>query len=359
MTEIEEARKIINDADKQIADCFVNRMRAVEKVFHYKKEHGLPICDREREIEVLEKNSEYIEDEVLRRYYKEFQQEVMEISKKYQSRLQNGVKIAYSGIEGAFAHIAASRLYPDGNLVPYSNFAEAYKATANGECDLAILPIENSSAGEVGAVIDMIFDGNLYINGIYNLSVEQNLLGVKGAKKEDIKTVISHRQAIEQSMEYIKKMDFEIREETNTAIAAKMVSERNDKSLAAIASLETAEIYGLDVIDRSINKSNVNTTRFAVLSHVKPQTENEKSVLLFSVLNNAGALAKAINIIGKFGYNMTALRSRPIKERPWQYYFYTEIDKNVETELGNIMLAELGEYCDMLKVAGTFTEQNI
>ena len=359
MTEIEEARKIINDTDKSIAENFVLRMKAVEKVFNYKKEHGLPIYDQKRELEVLEKNSAYVEDEILRRYYMDFQKEVMEISKKYQSRLQNGVKIAYSGIEGAFAHIAASRLYPNGNLVPYSNFNNAYNAAANGDCDLVVLPIENSSAGEVGAVIDMIFKGSLYINGIYNLSIEQNLVGLKGAKKDDIKTVISHRQAIEQSMDYIKEKGFDIRESTNTAIAAKQVSEEGDKTKAAIASLETAKIYGLEVLERSINKSNVNTTRFAVLSQVKAQTENEKSVLLFSVSNNAGALAKAINIIGKYGYNMTVLRSRPLKEHPWQYYFYTEIDKNVETEIGKIMLTELKECCDMLKVAGTFTEKNI
>ena len=359
MTEIEKARKIINRADKEIATLFVERMRAVEKVFDYKKEHGLPIYDEKRELEVLNRNSEYVSDEVLKAYYIGFQKNVMEISKKYQSRLQNGVRIAYSGVEGAFAHIAASRLYPDGTLVAYPNFTAAYNSVTDGECDLVVLPIENSSAGEVGNVIDMIFQGSLFINGIYNLSIEQNLLGIKGAKKDNIKTVTSHIQAINQCMDYIKERGFETVEATNTAIAAKSVAEKGDKTIAAIASLETAKIYGLEVLERNINKSNVNTTRFAVLSRVAAEGENEKSVLLFTVSNNAGSLAKAINVIGKYGYDMTALRSRPLKEHSWQYYFYVEIDKNVESEIGRIMINELKEHCDLLKVAGTFTERRI
>lgn len=359
MTDIEQARKTINEADKEIAKLFVKRMDAVKDVFEYKKAHGLPIYDEKREQCVIDKNSAYVKDEVIRSYYIDFLKSAMAISKKYQSRLQNGVKIAYSGIEGAFAHIAASKLYPDGNLVSYPDFASAYNSVVSGECDLAVLPIENSSAGEVGSVIDMIFGGSLYINGIYNLSVSQNLLGVKGSEVSDIKTVISHRQAIDQSMDYIQEKGFSISETTNTAVAAKTVAEQGDKSTAAIASVETAPIYGLEILERNINKSNVNTTRFAVLSKVKAKEENENTVLLFTVSNNAGSLAKAINIIGKYNYNMVSLRSRPLKEHPWKYYFYVEIDKNVETELGKIMLAELKEQCDLLKVAGTFTERSL
>lgn len=359
MTELEQARNIINVSDEKIAGYFEDRMRAVEKIFQYKKEHGLPIYDKKRENDLLEKNAKYIEDEILRGYYIEFQKNVMEISKKYQAYMQNGVKIAFSGIKGAFAHIAASKLYPNGKLLPYSDFTSAYNSVVNGECDLAVLPIENSTAGEVGAVVDMIFQGSLFINGIYNIEISQNLLAVKGAKKSDIKTVVSHRQAIEQSMDYIIENGFEIREESNTAIAAKNVAEMGNINVAAIASVETAEIYGLDILDRNINKSNVNTTRFAVLSKVKTKSENENTILLFTVSNSAGSLAKAINIIGKYNYNMISLRSRPLKEHPWKYYFYVEIDKNVENEIGKIMLNELRENCDLLKVAGTFTEKTL
>lgn len=359
MTKIERAREIINEADKKIAEAFVERFRAVEDVFDYKKEHGLPIYDESRENEVIERNAANIGDEVLKSYYIDFLKNLMDISKKYQSRLQKGVKIAYSGIEGAFAHIAAMKLYPDGNLVSYPDFASAYAAAENGECDLAVLPIENSSAGAVGNVSDMIFSGSLYINGIYNLAVNQNLLAVPGADNKNIKTVISHRQAIDQSMDYISEKGYEITEATNTAIAAKTVADKKDPTLAAIASAETAQIYGLEILERNINANNVNTTRFAVLSKVKTNVENENTVLLFTVSDGAGTLAKAINVIGKYNYNMINLRSCPLKSHPWKYYFYVEIDKNIDTEIGKIMLSELERCCEFLKVAGTFTEKEI
>ena len=137
--------------------------------------------------------------------------------------------------------------------------------------------------------------------------------------------------------------------------SSETVAETNDKSLGAIASLETAEIYGLKVVEANVNKSGENTTRFAVLSKVKAQeAELSNSVLMFTVKNEAGSLAQAISIIGKYGYNMTALRSRPLKKLSWQYYFYIELDGSVHTENGQRMMAELGAVCDKLKVAGTF-----
>ena len=119
--------------------------------------------------------------------------------------------------------------------------------------------------------------------------------------------------------------------------------------------METAELYGLKVLEANINKSGENTTRFAVLSKVPANNSSfSNSVLMFTVKNEAGSLANAISIIGKYGYNMTALRSRPLKQHSWQYYFYIEIDGTTDTEVGRRMLKELDEVCDKLKVAGTF-----
>jgi len=147
----------------------------------------------------------------------------------------------------------------------------------------------------------------------------------------------------------------ETEEATNTALAAKAVAEAGDKSFGAIASVETAELYGLKVIEANINKSGENTTRFAVLSKVKALSPTLTStVLMFTVKHEAGSLANAIAIIGKYGYNMTALRSRPMKKHSWQYYFYVEVDGTTNTENGKQMLAELNGVCDRLKVAGTF-----
>lgn len=355
LNKLEEARKIINEADTQMAELFVKRMRAVELVYEHKKEFGLPIPDPKREEAVIEQNSALVEDEVLKAYYVDYLKHLMSVSRAYQYRMQSGLKIAYSGVEGAFAHIAAGRIFPEGNRISYSDFKAAYDAVTGGECDVAVLPIENSYAGEVGQTMDLIFSGGLFINGIYELDIHQNLLGLPDAAVEDIRKVTSHPQALSQCHDYIKMRGFDTEEANNTALAAKTVAEGGDKTLGAIASVETAEIYGLKVIEANVNKSGENTTRFAVLSKVKAASPALTStVLMFTVKHEAGSLANAIGIIGRYGYNMTALRSRPMKKHSWQYYFYVEIDGTTDSEGGARMIQELNTVCDQLKVAGTF-----
>ncbi len=351
-----EARKIINEVDSQMAELFTKRMRAAEMVFEHKKEYGLPIFDPEREEVVIEKNSALVKDDIIKGYYIDYIKNLMGISRAYQYRMQSGLKVAYSGVEGAFAHIAAGRIFPDSNRISFRDFKSAYDSVVNGEADVAVLPIENSYAGEVGQTIDLIFSGSLFINGIYELEIHQNLLGAPGATVETIKKVTSHPQALGQCHDYIKLRGYDTEEANNTAIAAKTVAEKNDNSLGAIASVETAEIYGLKILEANINKSGENTTRFAVLSKVRAESPSlTSSVLMFTVKHEAGSLANAISIIGKHGYNMTALRSRPLKKHSWQYYFYIEIDGVTDTDNGQKMIKELSEVCDRLKVAGTFS----
>ena len=352
---LDEAREIINRVDEQMAKLFLERMDAVKTVYKYKQENGLPILDPKREAAVIERNAATVEDEMLKAYYIDYLKDVMAISRAYQHRLQNGLKVAYSGVEGAFAHIAAGRIFPNGERISHRNFKAAYDAVVNGECNVAVLPIENSYAGEVGQTIDLIFSGELYINGIYELEIHQNLLGIQGVAVEDIKRVVSHPQALSQCHDYIKMRGFDTEDANNTALAAKLVADNGDKSLGAIASVETAKIYGLKVLEANVNKSGENTTRFAVLSKVRANTPSlSSSVLMFTVKHEAGSLANAIGIIGKYGFNMTALRSRPLKKHSWQYYFYVEIDGSTETENGRSMIEELNAVCDRLKVAGTF-----
>ena len=352
---LEKARKIINEVDSQMAELFVKRMRAAELVFEHKKEFGLPILDQKREDAVVERNSALVDDEVLKGYYIDYLKHLMSVSRAYQYRMQSGLKVAYSGVEGAFAHIAAGRIFPEGNRISFGDFKAAYNAVVNGDSDIAVLPIENSYAGEVGQTMDLIFSGTLYVNGIYELEIHQNLLGVPGATVEDIKKVASHPQALSQCHDYIEMRGFATEEANNTAIAARSVAEAGDKTYGAIASVETAELYGLKVIEANINKSGENTTRFAVLSKIRANSPALSStVLMLTVKHEAGSLANAISIIGNHGYSMTALRSRPMKKHSWQYYFYVEIDGSVDNENGRKMLEELNKVCDQLKVAGSF-----
>lgn len=361
MDKLSKARETINQLDDEIAKLFVRRMEAAADVAEYKKQHGLPILDPSREEQIVMKSAERVSSDELRPYYINFVRDTMKISRAYQSKLNEGMKVAFSGTEGAFAHIAARRLFPTANAVPYGDFASAYRAVEDGACDAVVLPVENSYNGEVGQVTDLMFSGSLYVNFMTDLAVSHDLLVKHGTRREDIRTVVSHPQALAQCAKYINESGFQTREYENTALAAKLVAESEDSSLAAIASEAASSIFGLEVLERNINASRVNTTRFAVLTPSdKHQAagENVYSILLFTVHNEAGALAKALDVIGLYGFNMRTLRSRPMKELLWQYYFYIELEGDVHTEAGADMLRMLMRFCDRLKLAGTYSRPN-
>lgn len=359
MNELEEARQQINDIDQKMAELFVSRMECAKKVADYKRTNGMQVFDAKREQQILDNAEKRVESPILRSYYVEFMATILDVSKKYQHQLLEGNKVAYSGIEGAFANIAAKRLFPEGNLVSYPNFKAAYDSVVRGECNLAVLPIENSYAGEVGPVMDLMFDGSLFINGVYSLQISQNLLGVKGSSLSDIKRAISHPQALDQCADYLQNHGIKTEQAENTAIAAKQIAELNDKALAAIASEETAELYGLEILERKINTNSKNTTRFAVFSKAKENHVNPDDystfIMMFKVNNEAGSLAKALDIIGKYGYNMRSVHSRPLKSINWEYYFYIEAEGKLTSEEGQKMIKELGEYCQTLKVLGSYS----
>lgn len=358
MDKLTQARKRINEVDAEMAKLFCRRMEAVKDVLEYKREHGLPVLDTARENAVLEANSALISDEELKEYYVSFIRATMAVSREYQRNLLSGIRTAYCGVEGAFAQIAAKHIYSNSETKSYPSFAAAYEAVESGECEVAVLPIENSSAGEVGQVVDLIFSGNLYINGVYELAVDQHLMALPGTNLAAIKTALSHPQALMQCAPFLEKRGIATRTFENTAAAAKFVAESRDMTIAAIASDETAKLYGLEILERDINSERSNTTRFAAVSRVRNDKQNfpggQGCVLMFAVKNEAGALAEAINIIGRYGFNMRSLHSRPQKDTMWQYYFYAELEGDINTESGTSMLSELSERCDRLKLAGTF-----
>jgi len=358
MSQMDEIRNEIEKIDLQMCDLFEKRMSKSAEVAEYKREHGLPVLDKDRESALISKNINNLKNKDFEVYYKEFFESILEISKSYQHKLLEGVKVAYSGIEGSFASISAERILPDATRISYGSFSEAYNAVCMGECDFAVLPIENSYAGEVGAVTDLMFKGDLYVNGVYELGVSQCLLGVKDATLESIKSVISHPQALDQCNEYIKRHDLKSQTAENTAIAAREIAEKNDITLGAIASKEAAKLYGLTILDYDINESAQNTTRFAVFSKNRDVMKNNDIystfILMFTVKNEAGSLARAIAILGNHGYNMKVIRSRPVKNENWQYYFYTEVEGRIASQEGEKMLNDLEKECDMFKVIGTY-----
>ena len=233
----------------------------------------------------------------------------------------------------------------------------------NKECDYAVLPIENSFAGEVAQVTDLLYGGNLKIAGIFELPIVHNLLGIPDTDISKIKTVYSHPQALDQCSEYIYLRGFEKRVATNTAAAAKEVALLKNPTLAAIANKETARLYGLRILEEAINESESNTTRFVVLSAGKePENKEQRKLferkeaftLILIVKNEAGAVARAITTIGDFGFNMRTLRSRPQKSLLWNYYFYIEGEGNLDSVTGVNMLNALKENCESVKVLGNY-----
>lgn len=360
MNLLEEARLEINEIDEELAKLFVRRMRASEKVAEYKKIHGLPVQDPAREARILRRNSLRVEDEVLREYYMNFMEKNMELSRSYQHRLLDGMRVAYSGTVGAFAHIATGKLFPTAQRIPYGDFTSAYRAVETGECDVALLPIENSSNGEVGQVTDLMFSGGLFVNSVIELAITQDLLALPDADISQIKRVVSHPQALGQCASYIREHGWEQIEYPNTALAAKFVAANADLTVAAIASEEAASSFGLAVLERNINSSRSNTTRFAAFSRSenfhKKAGMGEHFILMFTVKNEAGALARAVDVIGQYGFNMRTLRSRPMKELLWQYYFYVEAEGCIHSEKGESMMRELESFCDRLKLIGTYSK---
>ncbi len=361
MTDLEKARQTINEVDTKMRELFLERMQASKIVAEYKRLHGIQVFDAQREAEVLARNTAAFSDDELKAYYVDFVTHNMEISKRYQHRLLEGMKVAFSGVNGAFANIAANKVFPDAEAVPYPDFKSAYNSVVDGECDCVILPIENSFNGDVGQVMDLAFFGPLYINGVYDISVVQNLLVNKGAVLEDIKEVISHPQALGQCNEYIKKHGFKATEAVNTAVAAKMVADSGRLDIAAIASEEAAQQFGLIKLESHINESSNNTTRFAVFSRTSkaPSVADNHFILLFTVTNEAGSLGKAISIIGENGFNLKALKSRPTKDLIWNYYFFVEGEGNINSDKGKKMLCELKEKCSDLRIIGNFEKEVI
>lgn len=355
---LKHARSIIDETDREIARLFEKRMSAVKEVADYKKSRGMLIYDPVREGEKILRAAEGIENDEIKEYYKRFLGETMRVSREYQRKLLDGMCVAYSGTEGAFACIAADRLFPTAEKKAYPDFAGAYNAVVSGESDVCVLPLENSSAGEVGQVTDLLFSGPLFINGTFELAVTHDLVALPDADIKDITTVISHPQALAQCSDYIRRHGFKEEACENTALAAKLVSEKGDRHIAAVASGKSARLYGLKVLRESINTEKANTTRFAVLSLNDNRECSERHgahfALMFTVKNEAGALARALNIIGYHGYNLRTLRSRPVKELLWQYCFYAEAEGDIYGADGRSMIEEMGVCCDRIKVLGSF-----
>lgn len=360
-SDIAEARKNIDRIDREMAELFAERMQAAAVVAAYKEEHGLPVEDKAREAEMIARNTERLPP-AYRPYYRNFLVGTITESKRYQRLLVSGLRVAYSGVEGAFAHVATMRIFGEpGEKVACPDFATAYRSVESGACHCAVLPIENSYAGDVGQVMDLAWRGSLTISGIYDLPLSQCLLAKPGVTLAEVREVVSHPQALAQCQPYLRRQGWIQTTAVNTAVAARMVAAGERREVAVIAARETADLYGLQVLENDINEQKSNTTRFAVFSpaacEIKPSDNH--FVLLFSCKNQPGALGDAISVISRHDYNLKCLKSHPTGVENWAYYFYAEGEGNLGTEAGQTMRRELERVCNSVRVLGSFSGERM
>ena len=360
-SDIAEARKNIDRIDREMAELFAERMQAAAVVAAYKEEHGLPVEDKAREAEMIARNTERLPP-AYRPYYRNFLVGTITESKRYQRLLVSGLRVAYSGVEGAFAHVATMRIFGEpGEKVACPDLATAYRSVESGACHCAVLPIENSYAGDVGQVMDLAWRGSLTISGIYDLPLSQCLLAKPGVTLAEVREVVSHPQALAQCQPYLRRQGWIQTTAVNTAVAARTVAAGERREVAVIAARETADLYGLQVLENDINEQKSNTTRFAVFSpaacEIKPSDNH--FVLLFSCKNQPGALGDAISVISRHDYNLKCLKSHPTGVENWAYSFYAEGEGNLGTEAGQTMRRELERVCNSVRVLGSFSGERM
>ena len=350
-TPLELARAAIDHIDGELCRLFAERMEEAANVAAYKAEHGLPILDEAREEAVLERNLARLDaNDPLRPYYRDFLKHNMALSRAYQAHSLGRDAVAYQGIPGAFSYIATTHLFPHGRAIAQPIFEDVFRAVDEGAAAYGVLPFENSRAGDVSEVLDLCLKyANCHIHSMYDLPVGQNLLALPGATIGQIRRVVSHPQALRQCAAFLGQLGLASESRANTAVAAQIVAEGGDPSLAAIASAETAALYGLNILCPDISETSDNATRFIVIAK-EPSTCGNRFCLLFTLRHEAGHLARAMETIAALGYNMECIKSKPLPHMAWEYYFYAEL----VGEPTPALLDELKAHCYTVRLLGRY-----
>lgn len=269
----------------------------------------------------------------------------------------NKEKIAYQGIKGANSYEAAQRLFPESDLTAYKSFDDVFRAVEDGECAYGVLPVENSTAGSVAAVYDLILRYRFYIVGALDLPIDYCLAGLKQSSLGDIEKVISHPQALSQCEQYISRMGFESAACSNTAVAARDTAREKRLNLAAVCSYKAAEEYGLKVLDDHLQDNKNNKTRFIVISKKLYINENANKVsLCFSLPHVTGALFHMLQRFDALGLNLTKIESRPIPDKDFEYLFYLDFSGSVKSEGVTSLLCKLSGELPKFSFLGNYYE---
>ena len=357
MADLDDYRVRIDEIDREITKLFEERMNVVLSVADYKMKNNLPIFNRGREDEVIEKNIGYLENKDYAGELKEFYNDLMEVSRHLQNRKMQesekkssieelkkskavynkkdtDKKIGFFGVSGSFTEEAMFKYF--GRVKDpkaYDEFEDVFLAVKNNEIDYGVVPIENSSTGAIAQVYDLLYKYEFYIVGEQCVRAEQNIVGVKGTTLDDIKEVYSHPQPFAQSTEFLKcHPEWKLIPFHSTSVSAKLVSDLKEKSKVAIASKRAAQIYNLDIIKENINNQSQNTTRFIIISKNLESDEScNKVSVVFSIDDKAGTLYKLISHFAENNINMIKIESRPMEHGTWNCFLYVDFDGNIDS----------------------------
>ncbi|MCZ0861950.1 prephenate dehydratase [Methanocorpusculum vombati] len=267
-------------------------------------------------------------------------------------------KVGYQGVAGSFGEQAALEYFGGtaSAVTNYREFDDVFSALERGEIDYGVLPIENSTAGDVLEVADLITRCSLYVVGEHIIRVRHNLLGVSGASTETVREVYSHPQAISQCRDFLRHhAAINAYPYANTALAAKFIAETRNPAKASIGSLRAAELYGLDVLERNIQTAENNYTRFIILSRQMEITpQSDKISLAFSTAHKSGALYSILAHFAYNGLNLLKIQSRPKPDSPWEYVFFLDVAGNLEDANVLIALGKVREQSTWFKLVGNY-----
>lgn len=370
-----ELREQIDEIDAQIVELYEKRMDISKQVAEYKINTGKKVFDKAREEEKLRKVKSLTHNEFNSCGIEELFEQIMSMSRKLQYQLltANGTigrlpfiavkdlekgkaRVVFQGAEGAYSQAAMQQYFGDKvNSFHVDTFRDAMSAIDEGSADFAVLPIENSTAGIVNEIYDLLVEFENYIVGEQIIKIEHCLLATPGTKVEDIKTVYSHPQSLMQSARYLDKHDWKQISMPNNAFAAKKVAEEADKTQAAIAGEHAASVYGLEVLEKGINQSDTNSTRFIIVSNQKIFLEDAKKVsICFEVPHKSGSLYHMLSHFIYNNLNMNKIESRPIEDRNWEYRFFIDFDGNLSDSAVKNALRGLREEARNMKILGNY-----
>ncbi len=377
--DLQTCRSEISQIDEQIVALFQKRMALSKEIALFKKENRLPIYDSERERAVLNRVTALAGEE-LADYTGVLYQTVFDVSRSYQHAVINQpgkisalletvcaktpqlppprAVIACQGAEGAYSQHACDKMFKYPSILYFSTFKDVCKAVDSGLCRYGVLPIENSTAGSVNEVYDLLHAYHFYITHSMKLHIAHTLLAPRGTKLEEIKEICSHEQALRQCSDFLTQSGCKPRLCQNTAQAAKLVAESGRTDMAAIGSRDCAELYDLEILSDDVQNNRNNYTRFICISktpEIYPGAK--KTSILLTLAHKPGSLYHAIARFASLGLNLTKLESRPIPGSDFEFLFYFDIEAPVYSPGLRALIARLERNGETFTYLGTYTEE--